>query len=62
MKETLEAVSGVEAGTEEVLELLAGGVVREELGMAVEEKLAPSRHSNSRKMTPPTVRFSADRN
>lgn len=62
MKETLEPVSGVvsslEVGAEEALELLAGGVG----GGAVEEELALSTHSNFRKMTPPTVRFSADRN
>lgn len=66
MKETLEPVSGVvdslEVGAEEALELLAGGVVRVALGIAVEEELALSPHSSFRKMTPPTVRFSAARN
>lgn len=66
VKETLEPGSGVvgslEVGAEEALELLARGVVRVGLGIAVEEELALSTHSNFRKMTPPTVRFSADRN
>lgn len=55
VKETLEPESGVE-------ELPSEGVVKVALGTAVEEEMALSTHSNFRKMTPPMVRFSADKN
>lgn len=57
VKETLEPESGV--GVEE---LPSEGVVKVALGTAVEEEMALSTHSNFRKMTPPMVRFSADKN
>lgn len=66
MKETLEPesrlVGFLELGAEEVLELLTGGLVGGGLGMSVEEELKPSTHLNFRKMIPPIVWFSADRN
>lgn len=63
VKETLDPISGVVGSLEMgVEELPTGGVVKVALGMVVEEVLALSTHSNFRKMTPPIVRFSEDRN